>query len=258
MRAIARRAGLILALLGALAGEATAQEVRLQQLRSSVPEERMHAFYALLYPDGMDGRHLRARAAALASRARRDDALAQELIALAAREQKAMAGVPGSMSEDLSNYYGDVICVVAALADPRSLPVLLTALPNGRLATDGLVVLGDTAVPGVVARVGSEDEGVRSAAVLTLGKMAGSPARSRLSDRSIAAIRSALLRALGDPNTFVRTNAVESLGAYGDAQVRASLVELAKRDTAAVMRGGARVFPVRDAAAAWLRAHDKQ
>jgi HEAT repeat protein len=163
----------------------------------------------------------------------------------------------GSLSETETEYFANLIGCVAALRDPLALPGLIGAIDTGGGAVDGIIALGDAAVPRVVQvlRAKTESVGRRHAAVRILGRLASRPRAQPLSQASLAMIRATLLATLRDEDYYMRAVAVRSLTRFPDAEVRNAVEALAKSDTATRVESGKRVYPVRAAALDWLK-HD--
>jgi HEAT repeat protein len=225
----------------------------LSQLNSNEYETRRAGFYrirSLANADNLTKAGSGSRAPSIVRYASIHPEVASALITLLEREN-----LPDPAKESLTEdaYYGDLIGSVAALKDPRAVNALLGAVQTGRLATNGLASLGQAAVPGLLAKLHSQDHYFqRSAAVETLGSM--------LDRRALALnremIRLGLLRALSDPNPYVRSSVVRVLVHFSDPDVRHAMERLASRDTTAVTtKAGTRVYPIRSAALGWLR-HD--
>jgi hypothetical protein len=92
---------------------------------------------------------------------------------------------------------------------------LLEALETGYGAIGGVVALGDKAIPelAALARAGEARTGKRSAGAVALGRFLQPDIASRISPRSRATARAALVDALRDDDAYVRKFAVEALGA---------------------------------------------
>jgi hypothetical protein len=163
--------------------------------------------------------------------------------------------VVGSLSETETEYFANLIGCVASLHDPLALPGLIGAIDTGGGAGNGIIALGDAAVPRVVQvlRTKTESVGRRHAAVRLLGRLASRPRAQPLSQASLATIRAALLGTLRDEDYYIRAVAVRSLTRFQDAEVRNAVEALAASDTATRVESGKKVYPVRAAAQDWLK-----
>jgi HEAT repeat protein len=223
----------------------------LSQLNSNEYETRRAGFYrirSLANADNPTKAGSGSRAPSIVRYASIHPEVASALITLLERENLPDPA-KDSLTEDA--YYGDLIGSVAALKDPRAVNALLGAVQTGRLATNGLASLGQAAVPGLLAKLRSQDhEMQREAAARTLGTIA---ARPEVSAPDGAAIKAGLLNALSDPSMYVRWSAVDALAPFSGPDVRRAMERIATTDPAA--RAGGRAYPVRAAALAWVR-HD--
>jgi len=158
----------------------------------------------------------------------------------------------GSLSEEESNYYGDLIAAVAALKDPRALRGLLGAMKTGNMATSALAAFGRLALGPVLEKLndGRSDTLTRSAAVDVISKMLDSDNLPAEDSASRMEIGNALIKAARGKDPLVRLSAVEGLSKLPGADITALLEGLAKDDPyQASSYGGAKgVYPVREAA----------
>jgi len=157
-------------------------------------------------------------------------------------------------SETETDYYANLIGCVASLQDPLALPGLLGAIETGGGAIDGIIALGDAAVPGLTRVMRSPTEvRRRGAAAITVGRLVSRPRAQPLSEQSMRTIRSTLLASLQDPDYFVRAVSVRSLTVFSDPEIRSAVASLEKSDTATRLEEGRTVYPVRVAAREWLK-----
>lgn len=153
--------------------------------------------------------------------------------------------------EDYSNYYGDVIGVIAALEDVRSMPELLGAITTGDMATRTLAGFGEIALPPVLSKLNDPDPLVRGAALFTLLEMVEMDKVKETT--SITKIKKAFLKALNDPDGSVRGSAVFGLEKVGVKNAIPLLTQIAKHDPDVLKGqkdGGGDFYPVREAAEA--------
>jgi HEAT repeat protein len=185
----------------------------------------------------------------------------QALITALEKENVVVHSEAAPLSETETEYYANIIGCVAALRDPTALRGLLGAIETGGGAIDGVVALGDAAVPGLLQLLDGPGSRGRVAAVMAVGKLAahnGAPqpriSSGRVSPANLAAIRVRLLKALERKDRFVRLAAVQSLTCYADPELRRAMETLATSDSATIdMANGTKDYPVRRAAQAWLK-----
>lgn len=167
----------------------------------------------------------------------------------------------GPLSEVDTEYYAKLIGCVATLRDRTAIQALVGAIETGGGAIDGIVVLGEEAVPALLALLNSREPRGRVAALVAAGKLVGrnpypqavTPSAA-LSESAIGALRAKLLGALGDDNPFARIAAIRSLQHYSDAEVRHAIEEVAAKDPAVRDNGAPeRDYPVRREAEEWLK-----
>jgi hypothetical protein len=154
--------------------------------------------------------------------------------------------------EEFQNYRGDLVAAVAAFRDRRALGALIGAIGTGNLATDGLADLGGYAVAPVIQALSSDDRFTRYGAVRTLGKVAARRSALAIDGAQNAAIRSALVEALGDDSFMVRSGAGESLMPFAGDDIRQLMVRVEATDP---YQSSAGRWTVREAARAWLDRH---
>ncbi len=130
-------------------------------------------------------------------------------------QDQLISGV--SLSEDYVTYHGDLIGVVSALNDIRSLNALLSVIDSGNMAISALARFGTTALDPVIAKLESPRDDVKTAAVLVLHKMLEPLNFSLVNDPiSLSKIRTALEQASFDANDYTRASALEALATFGD------------------------------------------
>lgn len=172
---------------------------------------------------------------------------------------------PRGYSEVETEHYANLVGCVAALRDPNALPELLGAIQTGGGAINGVVALGEAAVPQLLRAfdvpASRDRNAIVMAAVMAAGKIASrnsSPGNrdpsAKLSATAVAAIRGSLLKAVRDQNRFIREMTIESLSSYSDAEVRGTVASVAMADPASIsLVDGRKEYPVRRAAQNWLR-----
>jgi HEAT repeat protein len=254
-RRVAHGPSLIVA-LAAFAVPACAQDATnyLAQFRSSDYTKRAAAFYSVLslanqgYPAN---ENLGPRCARLASYSKANPAVATALVGLLERETERDPA-KDALPEDA--YLGDLIGCVAELGDPRAANGLVAVVNTGNMAEEGLVSLGQAAVLPLLGALASPQRHstIRSGAARVLGDIAG----QRKPGIDTLAIERGLVTALSDPSLYVREYVIGALGAFHGADVRRAVEPLLTSDKGSVVLKGQRQFPVRAAAASWLRVDD--
>jgi hypothetical protein len=257
----------LLVLAGGAIAEGQRIDVPLARLESTVDDTRVKAFYEMVERAGRGqgpapGGSLGPRTDLLALRARGQSDLAVALIALLERETARINSAPrGSLPESFTaGYYPDVFVTVARMKDVRAVRALMPVIQNGDVVQTGIADLGEAAIPEVVGALSGGDQLRQFGAARTLGKIAARAGELNVSATSMATIRTALLGATTDRQNFIlRKAAVEALQPFGDENVRVEMQRLATSDDY-VLTGpdGRRVYPVREAADAWLRAHPRR
>jgi hypothetical protein len=224
-------------------------------------ETRAHAFYdlfALGLPGGLRGRTTlipSVLSSLFEEGAGRREQISTALITLLRQEYAISHGPTNPASEPYGDYLGDVVAAVAALRDPRALNGLLGYIETGDIATRGLAALGRDSLDSVLQIVNSEDRGLGSE---TVRKMGATRVLSEMLDRDIVQIndaasrgkiKSGLLRASQDKQSWVRLIAVEGLARIPDPDVIVALSSLRDRDPYTRLDPSGRlVFPIREAA----------
>jgi hypothetical protein len=247
-----RALALAIALGTMVSGLAHGQSTRasVARLQSASHADRRAAFDSLLSSAnaGRTSRSYRDTMANLAALAARQPEVGRGLIGLLEYEN---AHPTEQESED--PYTGDLIAAVALLKDPSALNALMGAINTGHMATHGLAVLGDTAVPPLLRATAGPASLTRLSGLGALSDMVTMFPQPALSQDNRGRIRTVLVNALHDPDRFVRETALEGLPAFHDPEVRAAITDVAQRDTFAVHDRGVVRYPVREAAVAALR-----
>jgi hypothetical protein len=162
----------------------------------------------------------------------------------------------GTLTEEYSNYYGDLISVVSVVRDERSISALVGAIGTGNMATGALASIGAPAVDIVITSLRDPDKRNRQGAAITLGKMIGPESRMREDPPSMQKIKHALEIALRDPDANVRISTIDSLALLPDHDVILDLETISRRDPYKITRGaGQDIYPVREAAKKALAAN---
>jgi len=125
-----------------------------------------------------------------------------------------------------SEYYPILIATVAGFNDERAIPALVGAMPYASDATGALLRFGDKAVGPILDQLKSRNALLRTSALSMAITMEG-----RNESVSPARIRGMLRAALTDPDSVVRSNAVNEISCLNDRQDFVPLLEkLAKTD----------------------------
>lgn len=247
-----RAVALVITTLGTMvSGLAYGQSTRVPAgLQSASHADRRAAFYSLLSAANPGGtsRSYRDTMANFAAFAARQPDMRRAVIDLLEYENAH----PGEReSED--SYTGDVIAAVAALKDPSALNALMGAVRTGHMATHGLALLGDAAVPSLLRATAGPASFTRMSGLQALSDMVTTTPQPALSADNRDRIRAILLNALHDPDRFIRETALDGLPAFHDPEVRAAITDVAQRDTFAANDQGVVRYLVREAAVAALR-----
>ena len=226
----------------------------IERFDSSEDTTRMIAFYELLdlaKAGQPPARDFRTSTLQWAAYGRQHDDVARASIRLLERENHMMFLEGGTDSEEISNYYADLIGQVAALENPKAVPALIGAITTGGMATDGLAALGDAAIPWLDRLTHSADHGRRSASMYVFGKMVDKRGRN-LSPGGHALARTRLREGLKDGHYSVRVAAIFALSNTREADVAAEIERLAESDSTRITLGSVTHRPVRAAARRWL------
>jgi HEAT repeat protein len=157
----------------------------------------------------------------------------------------------GTMSEEQSDYYGDVIAAVTGLKTPSSIDALLGAVNTGGMATRTLAAFGRSALGPLLSTLDDPDPSKRSGVVTTLSEMMADGNREKLDPASRLEVERALLKASADKEVGVRLSAVDGLAYFPDESARSALKKLATSDPTVFPgegEGGTDLYPVRNAA----------
>lgn len=157
--------------------------------------------------------------------------------------------------EAFSDYYADLISAVSNLRDPRALKGLLGAIDTGGMARRGLADLGPVAIDAVIGKSHDANIRIRSCAIGVLGEFLERLEDIRANPEAAAKAHRAIIAALDDPDSIVRTSATGSLATIrDDPGTKARLEAIASSDPGASWwrNEGKPEFPARDSAAAIL------
>jgi hypothetical protein len=251
-RSLIQSIGLAVAFASSIYAQGQSEGAALNALGSSVHANRRAGFYSLLsLGDSTSERlPLRVRIQRFTAFAAQREDVRRAVVGLLEREN---SHPEEQVSED--RYRGDLILAVGAFKDPAAVNALMGVIATGRGAIHGLALLGDQAVPKLLAAV---DGPSRFYALTTLSDMVTLVPAPQVSDNNRRRIRTVLLRALSDSDRYDRQTALDGLAAFPDSEVRASVARVAANDTYFVRDQGQGRYPVREAAAATLRKLDAQ
>lgn len=224
---------------------ATAQSLSasIKKLESSDYTVRSAAFYRILRIAGA-GAPFRSNPKRLASYAHKHPQLATALIALLERENAFVSKLAvvtegkDKMEGGDDPYYTDLIESVEELRDVRAVNALL-GIYGGDSPSNGLGMLGQAAVPGLLAKLRSS--GNHSTRVIS-ADILGMMVNARMRGLDTAAIKSGLLQKLTDPDWLVRVNIIEALCGFSGQDVRGPIAAVAVSDTLPKVREAAVLF----------------
>ena len=232
------------ALTPSFAQSVTANVARLNAARSDTAKER--AFLSLLS-------HARAQRVPVCA-PEAQHSVRTVLISLLERENALIHNGKGAVSESEMEFYANLIGCVASMKDARALAGLVGALETGWGAINGLVALGDAAVPAVLVSLKDSTRPLkRHAAAHAAGRLARGSDGSAIHQTHRTSLREALARRLQDRESFVRLAAVKALGVFAGDDLRHQMQEIASSDPAVRTSSSGRTYPVREAAREWLK-----
>lgn len=239
-----------LATMDATLAHGQSQRPSLTRLQSASHADRRAEFYSLFSStdSGAATLALPVRVQRFAAYTAQHPDVRRGIIALLENENAHPAE---QVAED--RYHGDLIAAVAGFKDPGAVHGLMGAINTGGLATRGLAVLGDAALPAVLEAADGVSSPARISGLLALGDMVTLTPAPPVSADNRARIRAVLLQALDDPNRFARQAALSGLSAFHDSGARAAIARIAATDPFAVYDRGQKRYLVREAAAAALR-----
>lgn len=179
------------------------------------------------------------------------DSLVDQLTSLLNTESKVYY-TSGSLTEEYSDYVGDLVQAVSFFGDKRSVSVLFAFVSSGNMAANALAALGDPSLALVSHSLvdPTTDPLTRLALYSVLRKMTlkKNPDRFDNVEVSRATIKSALKQGLSETNFFSRIEAVNGLAELGDPDVMPLLQNLYSHDTYSDSPQGVLQYPVREAA----------
>lgn len=242
----------------------------LQQMQSADWESRSIAFYRLLdlaFEGEFNGRTGQIPSA-LSKLSKKYPANADEmnltLVRLLETEnnfvrehEKKFEQTRETLTEDYTDYYGDLIGTVAGLKDSRAVTALVGAINTGNMATNGLAELAPFSIDVVAEKVDSNDLLTRDAAVMTLSQML-EPANIKRLETQIPGsrdkIKQLLIGKTKDADFNVRLSAIEGLAKLPDADAVKVLEDISKNDPHQFnpVNGKIKSYPVREAAKKYL------
>ncbi len=242
-------------------------EVLLSQMKSTDWNTRSDAFYQLLDLsfgnkfDGQTGR-IPAALAEFSSKHPADaDKVTITFIELLETENsfvkaqdKKFKLTGETLTEEYTNYYGDLIGTVAGLKDRRSVTALIGAINTGNMAIDGLAEIAPYSIDIVAEKANSNDSSIKGAATIVLSLMLKPATISHLETEipgSRERIKQILIQKSEDADRFVRLSAIDGLAKLPtDADVVKILEDISKNDPyqSKTTKGETKSYPVREAA----------
>jgi DNA-binding ferritin-like protein len=136
------------------------------------------------------------------------------------KEHKKQYKLTGeTLTEDYTDYYGDLIGTVAGLKDSRSVAALVGAITTGNMATSGLAELAPYSLDAVAEKADSSDHAIRNSATITLSQMLEPAKINRLEmDRpgTREKIKQILIKKARDVDYNVRLSAIDGLAKLHD------------------------------------------
>lgn len=158
-----------------------------------------------------------------------------------------------TLTEEYTNYYGDLIGTVAGLKDSRAVNALVGAINTGNMATNALAELAPFSIQTISEKVDSDDFPTRSAAVRVLSQMLDPANINRLETEipgSREKIKQLLIKKAKDVDYNVRLSAIDGLAKLQDADAISTLEDISKNDPyqSNVVRGGMKPYLVREVA----------
>ncbi|MBA2335287.1 MAG: HEAT repeat domain-containing protein [Blastocatellia bacterium] len=168
------------------------------------------------------------------------------------REQDKKFELTGeTLTEEYTNYYGDLIATVAGLKDSRSVTALVGAMNTGNMATKALAELAPFSIDIVAKKVGSDDSLTRDAATIVLSQMLETANINRLETAipgSREKIKNLLIKKAKDADYNVRLSAINGLAKLQDVDAVKVLEEVSQNDPYQSVKGGTVSYPLREAA----------
>jgi len=158
-----------------------------------------------------------------------------------------------TLTEEYTNYHGDLIGTVAGLKDSRAVIALVGSINTGNMATNGLAELAPFSINAVAEKADSDDWSTRSSAVMTLSQMLEPASINRLETEipgSHERIKQLLIKKAKDVDHSVRLSAIDGLAKLPDADAIKVLEDVSKNDPyeSNIAKGELKSHPVREAA----------
>lgn len=182
---------------------------------------------------------------------------AESTVAVSATE-----ATPGNTTEEsdeeYSDYYGNLIGMVADLNDERAIPALVGAITTGGMATRALARFGDKSVGPLLDRLHDPDNMIRSSVLFTIRDLL--EMHISIEPASQTRIRKALRSSLDDADYSVRRSAMSAIEYLDNREEFVPALEkLAERDPVKLSGkpddggDGGQFYPVRQDARRLLR-----
>jgi hypothetical protein len=120
------------------------------------------------------------------------------------------------LTEEHSDYYGDLVGIMSDLNDERAIPALIGAITTGGMATRALARFGDKAFSSVLNELSSPDPEVRSSVLFTIRDLL--EMHISIAPASQARIRGVLRSSLADRESVVRSGAISAIEYLDDRE----------------------------------------
>jgi hypothetical protein len=176
----------------------------------------------------------------------------ENAIVSAKNKELELKGTTISLTEDYTNYYGDLIAAVAGLKDARAVDALVGAMGTGGMATGALAEFGSISLDRIIARLQTGDLLDKGAVIAALDALAQPKNRAKFDEASRQKIKAALLKAAADKDWSIRAGAASALASIPDADTVTVLQKLATSDPIKLpgqkALDGGDYYPVRHAA----------
>ncbi|HEX8197646.1 MAG TPA: HEAT repeat domain-containing protein [Pyrinomonadaceae bacterium] len=167
------------------------------------------------------------------------------------KQEKKFEQTGETLTEEYTNYHGDLIGTVAGLKDSRSVNALVGAINTGNMATKGLAALAPFSIDIVAEKVDSDDWSTRSSATRALSQMLEPTNINRLESEAPGSrekIKNLLIRKAKDADYNVRLAAINGLGKLQDRDAAQVLEDISRNDMYQSTKGSTTSYPVREAA----------
>jgi hypothetical protein len=156
-----------------------------------------------------------------------------------------------TLTEEYTNYHGDLIGTVAGLKDSRAVTALVGAINTGNMATKGLAEIASFSLNIIAEKVDGSDSLTRHSATRVLSHMLEPANINRLETKipgSQEKIKNLLIKKAKDADYNVRLSAIDGLAKLQDADAVKVLEEVSENDMYQSTKGGTTSYPVREAA----------